>query len=121
MAATGPRQQDHNPSDARHSRPVSGVAVAVLQLPAQCTLPHAVALRASLLAALGGDADLHLDAGCVEAVDTAALQLLAAFIIELRQQGRRVQWQQVSAPLHAAAKRLGLLQTLGMQARATLP
>lgn len=120
MAATGSRQQDINPSDAGRSSAAPCVAVSVLTLPAQCTLPHASALQASLLEALAADADVQLDASAVEVVDTAALQVMAAFLIELRQQGRRAQWQQIAAPLHAAAKQLGLQQVLGIQTRAAV-
>lgn len=121
MAVTGSRQQDGNSSEAWRSSAVPCVAVSVLTLPPQCTLLHAAALRASLLGALAADGDIHLGAGAIQAVDTAGLQVLAAFLIELRQQGRRAQWQQITAPLQAAAKQLGLQQVLGIDARAVLP
>jgi hypothetical protein len=121
MAAPGSRQHDNNPNDVRRGKSAPCVAVAVLNLPVQCTLPQAPALRASFLTALAGDAEIHLDGSAVETVDTAALQVMAAFIHELRQQGRRAQWQQVSAPLHLAARQLGLQQALGLDGGAAAP
>lgn len=84
----------------------------VLALPVQCTLAQAEPLRAQLLRALSRDGEVHLDAARVEAADTAGLQVLAAFVQQVRQQGRSVHWHNPASVLLAAAAQLGLAQHL---------
>lgn len=84
----------------------------VLALPAQCTLAQAEPLRAQLLPALSRDGEVHMDGARVEAADTAGLQLLTAFVQQLRQQGRSVHWHNPAPALLAAAAQLGLAQHL---------
>lgn len=114
MTSPGSQRIGNRP-ETRRGNAASCVAVSVLNLPVHCTLPQAQTLRASFLAALAADADIHLDAGATETVDTAALQVIVAFVTELRLQGRRARWQTVSTPLRLAAQQLGLLQILGLE------
>jgi len=71
----------------------------------------------SLYGCLGGvlaeAKSVELDAGQVERVDTAALQLLAAFCRALREAGVSLQWRSASGPLCEAAATLGLSEILG--------
>jgi ABC-type transporter Mla MlaB component len=56
---------------------------------------------------------LALDASHVERIDTAALQLLAAFCCAARDAGVAVRWRGASKALRSAAAFLDLRQTLG--------
>jgi len=50
----------------------------------------------------------------VTRVDTAALQLIASFIVHLNNAGTTVEWKGVSDELVAAAKLLGMEQVLNL-------
>jgi ABC-type transporter Mla MlaB component len=50
----------------------------------------------------------------VTRVDTAALQLIASFIAHMDSSGASVEWDGVSDELRAAAKLLGMEQTLNL-------
>ncbi len=56
---------------------------------------------------------VELDASRVERVDTAALQLLAAFCRAVRDGGLTLSWHGISPALADAAAILGLSETLG--------
>jgi phospholipid transport system transporter-binding protein len=87
----------------------------VIGLPADCRMAELSALRDQLL--LARDAPLStLEAGGVERVDTAALQLLVAFHRDAQTRGTQVAWAGVSAPLQNAAQQLGLTKTLALPA-----
>ena len=121
MAASGAQQHNDTGIGATPGVAVGGASVLVLQLPAHCTLSQAAALRASLLTAAATTSDVQLDANGVEAVDTAGLQLLLAFITQLQQQRRCMHWVHVGTPLRMAAKQLGLLQLLGLDTQGLAP
>ena len=90
-------------------------AATVIGLPADCRMAELPALRDQFLLAL--DAPLStLEASGVERVDTAALQLRAAFPRDAQTRGRQVAWAGVSASLRDAAERLGLTKTLALPA-----
>lgn len=84
-------------------------------LPADCRIAELPALQAQLRDALAAPAG-ELDGAAVSRVDTAALQLLAAFRRELAAQGRTLRWLGVSDALREAAGLLGLAQTLDLPA-----
>jgi anti-anti-sigma regulatory factor len=121
MAASGAQQHNDTCISGTPGAVVCGASVLVLQLPTHCTLPQAAALRASLLDAAAADSDVELDAKAVEVADTAGLQLLLAFITQLQQHGRCVQWAHVGTPLQTVAKQLGLLQLLGFDGQGSEP
>jgi ABC-type transporter Mla MlaB component len=90
-----------------------------LRLDAQCTIAQANAVKARLGRLLGHEGEVALDAGAVERIDTACLQLLAAFFRERRAAQRPVAWSKASAELIDCARLLGLsavleTQTLGL-------
>lgn len=99
-------------SHPARSASVRSATARVLALPAQCTLAQAEPLRTQLLRALARDGEVHLDAARVEAADTAGLQVLAAFVQQLRQQDRSVHWHNLAPALLAGAAQLGLTQHL---------
>lgn len=74
-------------------------------------------LRAALLKRLTEAGKVQIDAGGVERVDTAGLQVLAAFARDRRADGLAVEWLEVPACLTDAATLLDLTSALGLEAR----
>ncbi len=75
----------------------------------QVTLPMSDLLLKSGLAKLLDAADsVTLDISAVQRIDTAGLQVIAAFIRERESQGREVQWRGQAPALETAARLLGL-------------
>ena len=89
-------------------------APSMLKLEAQCTLRESIAFKAALLEQLELGRDVVLDAGSVSKVDTAGLQLLVAFVRQLRAGGRTLSWQAVTPELQRAAAQLDLLDLIGI-------
>jgi anti-anti-sigma regulatory factor len=83
-----------------------------LTLDASCTLRETADLQFSLVIANGDP--LVIDAGAVERIDTAGLQLLVALVRRQQQTGRRLEWKAVSAELRLCGERLGLLGALDL-------
>lgn len=92
-----------------------GVAAAApahaIALASNCTVKDAAALKVSLCAVVNADEPVVLDAGSVERIDTATIQLLCAFVRERVERSQAVVWQGTSAALLEAARLLGV-QTL---------
>jgi anti-anti-sigma regulatory factor len=78
-----------------------------------CTLREAEAFKSALQAAEDSSGDLVIQAGAVERIDTAGLQLLAGFAARLRLLDRRLVWAGASDVLTTAAAQLGLAEALG--------
>jgi anti-anti-sigma regulatory factor len=103
-AGKAARRKPSSPTDAR------------LVLAADCTLREAPALKAQLLAANSATPQVTIEAGAVERIDAAGLQLLVAFARREAAAGRRLAWQSVSDELRGVGARLGLLDSLGLAA-----
>ena len=84
-----------------------------LALDSDCSLTAADALKAALAALLEAPQTVTLDAGAVQRIDTAALQLLAAFVRDRRLGGRTVAWRGAAQALQPAARLLGMEGILG--------
>jgi anti-anti-sigma regulatory factor len=69
-------------------------------------------LRAQLLTALESGQPVVLDAGRVERIDTAALQVLSAFFQDANSQQQTVQWKNPSQAISSSAELLGLSSLL---------
>ena len=95
---------------AAASGPVQGSTPAQgpLFLAAECTVAAADSLKSELTRRLDEAAPVILDASAVQRIDTAALQLLAAFVRDRRTAGRAVEWHGRAAALDSAAALLGL-------------
>jgi anti-anti-sigma regulatory factor len=65
-------------------------------------------LQAELAERLDESGPVQIDATAVDRVDTAGLQLLAAFIRDLRAESRPVEWIGCSDALRKGAQALGL-------------
>ena len=86
----------------------------VLRLPAQCTIRDAALLLERLLQHLEPAAPVYIEASQVERIDTAALQLLVAFVQDRKAEGRAVVWLDCSEALVRAARTLGLSRDLAL-------
>jgi anti-anti-sigma regulatory factor len=83
------------------------------------TLRNVTAFQAELAERLDESGTVRIDASAVERIDTASLQLLAAFVRDLRGDERSVEWTECSAVLRRAANSLGLETALGLAVDAT--
>jgi ABC-type transporter Mla MlaB component len=75
---------------------------------AECTVADAGSLKSGLAKLLESSAAVTLDVSAVQRIDTAGLQVIAAFVRERESHGRQVQWQGSAAALATAARLLGL-------------
>jgi phospholipid transport system transporter-binding protein len=80
----------------------------VLTLAADCTVAAADALKSELVRRLEEPERVTLDVGALQRIDTAGLQLLAAFVRDRRTAGRAIEWRGQASALEAAAGLLGL-------------
>jgi ABC-type transporter Mla MlaB component len=78
------------------------------------TLRDVTALQAELADRLDESGPVQIDASAVQRIDTATLQLLAAFVRDLRADARLVEWIECSAALRRAAHSLGLTSALDL-------
>ncbi|MGC8518405.1 MAG: STAS domain-containing protein [Steroidobacteraceae bacterium] len=90
-----------------------------LVLKAECTLANAGELKSALCALRSQDGTVTLDGTAVERIDTAALQLLAAFVRDRRLAGTSLQWQSASPAMHSAARLLGMDTMLALNEAAS--
>lgn len=90
----------------------SEAGITILRFGGRCTREEAAALRSGLLAALEARQPLLLDAGGIEVIDTAALQLLVALAIDCMERGTAFCWKARSAPAEEAIRQLGVAALL---------
>ncbi|MDR6934976.1 STAS domain-containing protein [Luteibacter sp. 3190] len=87
-------------------------------LDADLRIAAAPALRETLLAALAAGEPVRIDAGAVAQVDTAGLQVLAAFSRDARAAGVPVAWDGVSDTLRRGVAALDLTALIELPADA---
>ena len=75
-------------------------------------------LQAELAEHLDNSGTVQIDGTSVDRVDTAGLQLLAAFVRDLQAEMRAVEWIGCSDALRKAAQSLGLGEALGVSGAA---
>ncbi|MBC7984441.1 MAG: STAS domain-containing protein [Candidatus Obscuribacterales bacterium] len=73
-----------------------------------CTVRDCAALKVALLDLLRVDGDVTLDVGAIERIDTAALQLLVAFVRDRKANSRNVLWAGSTASFYEAVNITGL-------------
>jgi len=78
------------------------------------TIRNITAFQAELADRLDESGPVRIDGSGVERTDTATLQLLVAFVRDLRTDGRAVEWVECSAALRRAAGALGLEKALSL-------
>jgi ABC-type transporter Mla MlaB component len=84
----------------------------VFALSADCTVAESAALKSALLENLSLPTPVTLDIGCVQRIDTAGIQLLAAFVREREGLGLQVQWRGSAPAFTSAARLLGVASVL---------
>lgn len=87
-------------------------------LAAECTIADAGSLKSGLATLLDDSDSVTLDIGAVRRIDTAGLQVIAAFVRERESHGRKVRWRGSAPALSTAAQLLGLSALLGLPATA---
>lgn len=103
-------------TDAMPARPAASQdSTPMLTLDNDLTIRQADALKTALLP-LVAMPRITVDAREVGRVDTAALQVLAAFAEQRNTAGRATDWQGCDGPVVDAARLLGLCKTLGLHA-----
>ncbi len=85
-------------------------------LSGSCTLKEASAVKEQLKDGLEATGNFELDARGVDRIDTSVLQLLAAFVRDMREAGRAVAWAGANEEFNRSARLLGLEATLGVGA-----
>jgi len=86
----------------------AGASEVSLMLAAECTVAEADSLKSDLVRLLADSRTATLDVSAVQRIDTAGLQLLAAFVRDRRTSGRQMRWRGRAPALQAAADLLGL-------------
>jgi len=81
-----------------------------------CTIRTIPTLHEELIRRLSETGEVVIDRSGVQRPNTALLQLLVAFVRDLRTQSRSIQWQGESAAFDRAARVLGLSASLGLPA-----
>ncbi len=79
-----------------------------LVLAADCTVVQADTLKSELVRRVAESGPVAVDVSALQRIDTAGLQLLAAFARDRRTAGRAIEWRGRSPALDAAAALLGL-------------
>lgn len=84
----------------------------LLSLPAECTVSGASSLKEQLATLLDEPRSVTLDVTALQRIDTAALQVITAFVRERTGHSRAVEWQGSAQVLATAAQLLGLNSAL---------
>jgi anti-anti-sigma regulatory factor len=82
------------------------------ELTASCTVRDSVALKSALLDLLMDQRPVTIDVRAVERIDTAALQVLCAFVRDRKAAGGQVFWVGCTESFCEALRLLGLQQVL---------
>ena len=88
----------------------------VVRLDSNCTVKDAAALKQALCAVLNIEAAVVIDVAGVERIDTAAIQVLCAFVRQRAAEAHAVVWQGSPAALREAAGLLGVNEMLMLPA-----
>ena len=98
----------------RKSVSASTDAHRVVALDAELRIGNASALQTMLCEALASGGEIVLDATAVQSADSAALQLLYAFVRDSKARGMRVSWLPAQPSLRRDAGLLDLDRPLGL-------
>ncbi len=105
---------DPGPSETPQQAPIAPPTT--LSLPAECTVSGAIALKEQLAGLLDEPHPVTLDIASLQRIDTAAMQVITAFVRERAGHGRAVEWQGSAPVLLTAAQLLGLTSLLKLPA-----
>jgi anti-anti-sigma regulatory factor len=95
-------------SAGKNATPTAGNAPRKVVLGVSCTIEDVAELRVDLIAHLAANKPIIIDATRLERIDTAGVQLLAAFAIDCLELGTLFAWKQRPAVLDEAIRLLGL-------------
>lgn len=112
QAKSPPRAAETRTKRGRRARPGTGAGVSALALPTECTLAHAESLKLSLAVLLKSVKPVTVDVRGVLRIDTASMQLLAAFARDRRLSELPVRMSGESVAFDEAARLLGLRELL---------
>jgi anti-anti-sigma regulatory factor len=102
-----------NKASPAHSVAASSDAQAPMyELTASCTVRDSLALKSALLDLLMDQRPVTIDVRAVERIDTAALQVLCAFVRDRKAAGGQVLWVGCTEIFSEAIRLLGLQQAL---------
>ncbi|HKQ80742.1 MAG TPA: STAS domain-containing protein [Steroidobacteraceae bacterium] len=90
-------------------------AAPLIVLPANCTLRETAELKTSLMRWLDTADVVKLDASALQRIDTAALQVLCAFVRDRQSRNLPFSWEGGAAALSDATRLLGVTALLGLQ------
>jgi anti-anti-sigma regulatory factor len=112
------KPEDEPPQDQRcapsacnaseSSPPTAGAVPRKVVLGASCTIEDVAQVRSELINHLSASTPIIIDASRLERIDTAGVQLLAAFAIDCLEQGIAFAWKERPAALEEAIRLLGL-------------
>lgn len=103
-----------SPTTPIDETPVSGAEAGAVMLPAQCLLRDTTQLKHSLLPHAAAAAPVSIDTRDVERIDTAAMQVLLAFVRDRHSQQRVVEWLGLNEVFVDSAQLLGIDKMLGL-------
>ena len=86
----------------------------MLEWSGECCIDSVETLRQLLLTALAAKTSVELDLSGVTRIDTAGLQLLLAFVLEMQRQKRPLSLQRPSEIFAQSARLAGLNDLLGL-------
>jgi phospholipid transport system transporter-binding protein len=102
------KRAHHRPGKRGKAAPSAAADEGALTLGAECTVAEAEAIKSQLALRLHESACVLMDVTALRRIDTAALQLLAAFVRDRRTAGLAIQWRGSAPALQTAAALLGL-------------
>jgi len=87
-------------------------AESTLKLPEELSIANVAEWKSKLSSLLHESSPLTLDAEELSRVDTAAIQLLAAFTVKVQGSDMELHWSNPSEALKKTAQQLGMLDSL---------
>jgi len=107
------RIKAHARAKSRARRPKANTSPGgVFTLSADCTVAESTALKSGLLEVLREPTSITLDIASVQRIDTAGIQLIAAFVRERESLGLQVEWRGTAPAFTSAAHLLGVAAVL---------
>jgi phospholipid transport system transporter-binding protein len=92
----------------------SDAGSATLYWRGECCIESLAERREQLLRALEDGLPVMLDLSDVTRIDTAGLQLLLVFVLDMRRNGRDVRCAAASEPVYQGARLAGIRELLGL-------